>query len=151
MHRNERTYLIQLAGSLFLILLVCGCVGKKPDDDVALIKNTLGKFERGVNQASPTVLDSIVMDRRPGLSSQLLDSLSLGKTPAGGRIAEKSFVIVKDSAEVKLRLSLEYSAGAGERETAEKPMMLFLRKKKGQWRISRFSMPPDEKKPKENN
>jgi hypothetical protein len=151
MHRSKHTYLIQSACCLLLILLVCGCVGKKPDDEVALIKSTLGKFERGVNQASPTILDSILMDRRPGLSSQLLDSLSQKKKLTAGRIAEKSFVIVKDSAEVRLRLSLEYSAGAGEKETAEKPVLLFLRKKKGQWRISSFGMSPDGKKPEETD
>lgn len=147
MYPNKRTYLWQWACSLLLILLVCGCVGKKPDDDVAMIKSTLGGFERGINQTSPTVLDSIVADRTLGISSQLLDSLSLDRKPASGRIAEKSFVIVKDSAEVRLRLTLEYSSDAGERETAEKSIVLFLHKEKGQWRINRFSMLPDWKKP----
>jgi len=150
MHRNKRTYLLRLVFSLLLVSLVCGCVGKKPDDDVALIKGVLGRFERGIARTSQTVLDSIVLDKKQNLSLQFLDSLSLEKKLVTGRIAEKNFTIVKDSAEVKLRLSLEYFTGAEETEVIERAVTLFLQKKKGEWRISRFVMPPDERKPQGN-
>jgi len=144
MGRHEPTYLLRLIPSLLLIPLLCGCVGKRPDDDVVLIKQTLGKFERGINRSSQAVLDSMVLDKKQGLSSQLLDSLSMRKKLVAGRIANKSFVIVGDSAQVELRLSLQYATGAEASDTAEKPVTLFLQKKKGKWRISRFSIPSDK-------
>jgi hypothetical protein len=115
-----------------------------------LIKGLLGIFERGIARTSQVVLDSIVLDKKQNLSSQLLDSLSMQKQLAGGRIAEKNFAIVKDSAEVKLKLSLKYSTGAEETETIERAVTLFMQKKKGKWRISRFVMAPDEPKPQGN-
>lgn len=147
MCHNKHTYLLQLFCSLLLMLLLCGCVGKKPDDDVALVKVVMIKFERGVDQANKAVLDSIVLDKKQNISSELLDSLSMGRNLVGGRIAKKSFVIVKDSAEVKLRLSLQYSPQAEEPEEIEKPVKLILFKKSGKWKIRSFSMTSDVKKP----
>ncbi len=121
------------------VLLISACVGKRPDGDVALIKQLLAKFERGVNGSNVTVLDSIVLDKKLDISSRLLDSLSFGRKLEGGRIAKKSFVIVGDSAEVKLRLSLEYAAVLGEVKQIEKPLRLFLHKRKGKWRIRDFA------------
>lgn len=141
---NNLRYVLAAACALLSLLSVWGCVGKRPDDDVALIKQMLAKFERGVDQDSETVLDSIVLDKKLNLSSRLLDSLSLGKELTGGRIDEKRFVILGDSAEVKLRLSLEYSAGGGEVEQMEKPLRLFLRKKRGKWKIQNFAGPSDQ-------
>jgi len=129
-------------------LLICGCVGKKPDDDVALIKELLAKFERGVNLKSEVVLDSITQDKKQGISSRLLDSLFLGEKLDRARIAKKSFVIVKDSAEVSLRLRLglssEYATDEEKSKQIEKPLKLFLDKKRGRWRIKSFSMGADE-------
>lgn len=147
MYHNKHTYLLQLFCSLLLMLLLCGCVGKKPDDDVALIKLVMIKFERGVNQGNKAVLDSIVLDKKQNISSELLDSLSMGKKLIGGRIAKKSFVIIKDSADVKLRLSLQYSPQAEEPEEIEKPVTLFLYKKSGKWKIRSFSITSGQKKP----
>lgn len=121
------------------VLLISACVGKRPDDDVALIKQVLAKFERGVNASNVTVLDSIVLDKKLDISSRLLDSLSFGRELEAGRIAKKSFVIVGDSAEVNLRLSLEYATVRGEAKQIEKPLWLFLHKKKGKWRIRDFA------------
>ena len=131
-----------------MALMICSCVGKKPDDDVALIKQLLAKFERGVNQRSKTVLDSITQDKKQNIASQLLDSLSFGKELKGARITKKSFVIVKDSADVRLRLRLglssEYATDEERLEQVEKPLKLFLNKKRGRWRIKNFSMGADE-------
>lgn len=126
--------------------MICGCVGKKPDDDVALIKQLLAKFERGVNQRSKTVLDSITQDKKQNIASRLLDSLSLGKELEGAWITKKSFVIVKDSAEVRLRLGLssEYATEEEKPKQIEKQLKLFLNKKRGKWRIQNFSMVSDE-------
>jgi hypothetical protein len=141
---NNLRYVLPAACALLSVLSVCGCVGKRPDDDVALIKQMLARFERGVDQDNEAVLDSIALDKKLNLSSRLLDSLSLGKELAGGRIAEKRFVILGDSAEVKLRLSLEYSLGGGEVVQMEKPLRLFLRKKRGKWRIQDFAGSSDQ-------
>ncbi len=144
MGRLKPRYLLRIILPLTLIHLVCGCVGKPPENDVASIKQVLGTFERGIGQSSQVVLDSVMLDPKLGLSTQLLDSLSVQKKLLGGGIANKSFVIVGDSAQVELRLSLEYADGAEPRETAEKPVTLFLRKKRGKWRIDRFSMPSEK-------
>lgn len=141
---NRQRYFFKVAWSSFVALLICGCVGKRPDDDVALIKQLLAQFERGVNQRNETVLDSIMQDKKKDLSSQILDSLSLGQKLKGVRIAKKSFVIVKDSAEVRLRLSSEYATEEQEPNQIEKPLKLFLNKKRGKWKIQSFSMQPEE-------
>ena len=122
-----------------MALLVVGCVGKKPDDDVALIKQVLGKLERGLNQRSTVVLDSVTLGERRAMSSELLDGLSAGKGLLGAGIAKKSFTIVGDSAEVRLILSLKYATDAGQAEQVEKPLRLFLKKKGGKWRMGSFS------------
>jgi hypothetical protein len=144
MGRLKPRHLVRIILPLTLIPLLCGCVGKPPDNDVALIKQVLGTFERGIDRTSQAVLDSVVLDKRPGLSAQLLDSLSMRKKLLGGGIAKKSFVIVGDSAQVELRLNLEYAGGAEAPETAEKSVTLFLHKRKGKWRISRFSITPEK-------
>lgn len=144
---NTQRYFFKVVGCFFVVLLICGCVGKRPDDDVALIKQLLAKFERGINQRSETVLDSIMQDKKKNIASQLLDSLFLGEKLESARIASKSFVIVEDRAEVRLRLGLseEYATDAEEPEQIEKPLTLFLNKKRGRWKIKDFSMVSDEK------
>jgi hypothetical protein len=144
MGRLKPRHLLGTILPLTLIHLVCGCVGKPPDNDVALIKQVLGTFERGIDQSSQAVLDSVMLDQKLGLSGQLLDSLSTRKKLLGGGIAKKSFVIVGDSAQVELRLNLKLGSKTGTPETTEKPLTLFLHKKKGKWRISRFSIRPEK-------
>jgi hypothetical protein len=73
-----------------------------------------------------------------------LDSLNLKKELEHIRIVKRSFVIVKDSAEVKLRLSLEYLTDEREAEEIEKPLKLFLHKKRGKWEIQSFTTAWDE-------
>jgi hypothetical protein len=141
---NRETHLVSALWLLVAGLLVCSCVGKRPDDDVAMIKQLLAKFERGVNQKSETVLDSVVQDKKHEISSRLLDSLYQQGDLEGGRIASKSFVIVGDSAEVRLRLSLEYRTDQEEPRQVEKPIKLYLNKKRGKWRIKSFSTARDE-------
>jgi hypothetical protein len=142
---NKRSYLFQAAWLFVGALLVCSCVGKKPDDDVALIKQLLAIFERGIEGANTTVLDSIALGKRGEISSQLLDSLSEGSRIEGARIAKKSFVIVGDSAEVKLRLDMKYATSSEETESTEIPIKLYLVKKRGKWKIDGFSRGLDEK------
>ncbi len=146
MGTKEQIVLLQLICGLPAALLIAGCVGKRPDDEVALIKQTLGAFERGVNQRSEVVLDSIMLDKRERMSARLLDSLTAGRKLAGGRIAKKSFTVVKDSAEVRLSLSLEYVTGTGGPEKVEKPLNLWMRKKKGKWKVESFNTTPPEQR-----
>jgi hypothetical protein len=150
MGTKGQTVLLQLICGLLAGLLITGCVGKRPDDEVALIKQTLGAFERGVNQRSETILDSIMLDKKERMSARLLDSLIAGKKLQGGRIAKKSFTVVKDSAEVRLRLSLEYVTATGGAEKVEKPLDLFMRKRRGKWKVESFnSTPPERQEEKE--
>ena len=145
--RDREKYFLRVAWVSFLALLICGCVGKKPDDDVALIKQLLAILERGINQRNEAVLDSTIQDKKKDLASQLLDSLSIEGKFESARITSKMFVVVQDSAEVRLRLGLSAELVRGEQETKEieKPVKLFLHKKRGKWKINRFSMEGDER------
>jgi hypothetical protein len=143
---NKRGFFPQVTWLFFGALLVCSCVGKKPDDDVALIKQLLGMYERGISQANTTVLDSIALGETGVISSRILDSLSEGNSIVSGRIAKKSFVIIGDSAEVKLRLDLDYSSASEEAESTGIPLKLYLIKKGEKWKISGFSMGLNEVK-----
>jgi hypothetical protein len=142
---NRQTYFLRVVWASFIALLICGCVGKKPDDDVVLIKQLLAKFERGVNQGSQAVLDSITQDKKKNMASQLLDSLSIAGKLESARITSKMFVIVEDSAEVRLglRLSSKYTKGEEKAEEIEKQLKLFLHKKRGKWKIRSFNMEPE--------
>jgi len=151
--RDREKYFLRVAWVSFLALLICGCVGKKPDDDVALIKQLLAILERGINQRNEAVLDSTIQDKKKDLASQLLDSLSIEGKFESARITSKMFVVVQDSAEVRLRLGLrlglrlsaELVRGEQETKEIEKPVKLFLHKKRGKWKINRFSMEGDER------
>ena len=141
---NRETHLVSALWLLVAGLLVCSCVGKRPDDDVAMIKRVLATFERGGDQKSETVLDSVVQDKKGDLSSQLLDNLARQGEFEGARIASKSFVILGDSAEVRLTLSLEYRTDQGEPQQVEKPIKLYLNKKRGKWKIKVFGTDSDD-------
>ncbi len=124
-------------------------MGKKPDDDVALIKQLLAILERGISRRNETVIDSILQDKKKSLASQFLDSLSIEGKFESARITSKMFVVVQDSAEVRLKLGLRLSTELvnKEQETKEieKPVKLFLHKKRGKWKINRFSMEGDDR------
>jgi hypothetical protein len=141
---NRETHLVSALSYLIVTLLICSCVGKRPDDDVAMIKRVLATFERGVDQKSETVLDSVMQDKKGDLSSQLLDNLARQGEFEGARIASKSFVILGDSAEVRLTMSLEYRTDQEEPRQVEKPIKLYLNKKRGKWKIKSFSTARDE-------
>ncbi len=142
---NMERYLLKVAGCFFVALVMCGCVGKKPEDDVALIKQLLVKLERGMSQKSETILDSVVQDKKSNLSSQLLDSLYQQESLEDARIASKSFVIVGDSAQVSLTLNLRTTPDKEEAGQVEKLLQLFLNKKKGKWKIQNFRVASKEK------
>lgn len=146
---DKARYLVSALCLLVATSLVCNCTGNITDDEVAIIKQLLATFERGVDQKSQTVLDSVVQNGKSNLSSGLLDSLFLDGGYEGARIASKSFVIVGDSAEVRLTLSLGYRADQEEPQQIEKPLRLYLGKKRGKWRIVSFSAAPDEGVPEE--
>jgi hypothetical protein len=141
-----------LVSGLFLLvvtLLVYSCGGSITDDEVATIKQLLATFERGVDQKSEVVLHSAVLDKKQNIPSRLLGELLRNGEYEGARIASKSFVIVGDSAEVRLTLSLEYGTDQEEPQRIERPLRLYLAKKRGQWKIESFSAAVDEGIPEE--
>lgn len=140
---DRKTFLVSIIGYLILSFLISGCVGKRPDDEVAMIKQVLATFERGVSQKSQTVLDSVMQDKKRNLSALLLESLYQEGEYEGARIASKSFVVVGDSAEVRLTLSLEYGIDQEEFQRIEKALRLYLNKKRGKWRIKGLSTDSD--------
>lgn len=123
-------------------------MGKKPDDDVELIKQVLTGLERGINQKNLAVLDSLLLDKKKNLSYRLLDSLSQEGEYVNSSILSKSFIIHQDSAEVRLilglRLKSEIIIEKEEIGEIEKQVRLLLNKKRGKWKIRDFKMIPTE-------
>lgn len=141
---NREKYHYRFGLLALLILSICGCVGKKPEDDVKLIKQVLTQFERGIDQKNTAVLDSIVLDKKKNLSSRLLDSLSQQGEYDSSSISSKSFIIYQDSAEVRLKVGLKLKSAiiiqGEETGEIERQVKLLLNKKRGKWKIRDFNM-----------
>jgi hypothetical protein len=131
---------------LLLAFLICGCGEKKPVDDIVLIKQFLTRFERGISLRNQIAIDSLLVDKKTNLSTQILDSLSIEGMHKGIRIISKSFIILEDSAEVRLTLGSDSIAVGQEIKETEKQIRLYLYKKRGNWKIRRFSMESDNGK-----
>lgn len=142
---NHYRYFRKL-GWLLFAFLICGCGEKKPVDDIVLIKEFLTRFERGINLRSQTIVDSLLVDKKTNMSSRILDSLSLEGKYRGIKIIRKSFIMFQDSAEVRLTLGSDSIAVGQETKEMEKQIKLFLYKKRGNWKIRRFSMESDNEK-----
>lgn len=126
--------------TFLLSLLIVHCVGKPPENDVALIKELLVKFERGLKEKNVTVLDSVISKKQKDLASKLIMDLSAPGEIKNVYIASKRFTIVKDSAKVELILKIESpQSGEGLKES-EKSVNLFLNKKRGKWRIETYKI-----------
>ncbi|UCB53231.1 MAG: hypothetical protein JSV10_03895 [Candidatus Zixiibacteriota bacterium] len=141
---DKKTHLVSALCLLVVTLLVCSCGGNITDDEVAIVKQLLATFERGVDQKSQSVLDSVIRDRKSNLSLELLESLLTDGEYEAARIASKSFAIIGDSAEVRLTLSLDYGTDQEEPRQIERPIRLYLNKKRGKWRIESFGTATDE-------
>ena len=145
---NRKKYHYSFGLLVLLILLICGCVGQKPDDDVELIKQVLTSLERGIDQKNTAVLDSLVLDKKKNLSSRLLESLSQKGEYDNASILSKSFIIYQDSAEVRLKVGLRLKSAilvqGEETREIDKQIKLLMNKKKGKWRIRDFNMMPTE-------
>jgi hypothetical protein len=133
---------------VLLTFMICGCGGKKPVDDVELIKQVLAEFERGINQKNAAVLDSLVLDKKKNLSSRLLDSLSQEGEYDSSSIISKGFMIYLDSAEVRLKVELRLKSAVilqgEENREIDKQIKLLMNKKRGKWKIRDFNMLPTE-------
>jgi hypothetical protein len=133
---------------VLFILLISGCGGNKPEDDVELIKQVIAEFERGIDQKNTAVLDSIVLDKKNNLPSRLLDSLSQEGEYDSSSIVSKGFIIYLDSAEVRLKVGLRLKSviliQGEETVEIEKDVKLLMNKKKGKWKIRDFNMLPTE-------
>lgn len=136
---KESKYLIVLIVVL-LSFLILGCVGKPPENDVALIKELLVKFERGLKEKNITVLDSVISKKQKNLASKLITDLSFWGEIKNVYIANKRFTIIKDSAKVELKLTMEALKSGEELEKFEKSLNLFLNKKRGKWRIEKYEI-----------
>lgn len=136
---KESKYLIVLIVVL-LSLLILRCVGKPPENDVASIKELLGKFEKGLKEKNNTVLDSVISKKQKNLASKLITDLSAWGEIKNVYIANKRFTIIKDSAKVELKLKMETLKSGEELEEFEKSVNLFLNKKRGKWRIEKYEI-----------
>jgi hypothetical protein len=115
-------------------------VGKPPENDVALIKELLVKFERGLKEKNITVLDSVINKKQKNLASKLITDLSIRGEIKNVYIANKRFTIIKDSAKVELKLKMEALKTGEELEEFEKSLNLFLIKKRGKWGIEKYEI-----------
>jgi hypothetical protein len=140
---KESKHIIVLI-AILLSLLILGCVGKPPEDDVALIKELLGKFERGLKEKNIMVLDSVISKKQKDLASQLITNFSAWGEIKNVYIANKRFTIIKDSAKVELTLQMEVLKSGEEFEKFEKSVNLFLNKKRGKWRIEKYEVITDD-------
>ena len=129
---------------VFLSLLTIGCVPKPPQDDVALIKKLLVKFENGLREKDMGVLGSLTSKGQENLSSKLITDLSAWGEISNIYIASKRFTIVGDSAKVELEFRMKSPEGETASEESEKPVNLFLTKKKAEWRIETYKIMTDE-------
>lgn len=140
---KESAYLTQILVVALLSVFIFGCV-KPPEDDVALIKELLVKFERGLKEEDLQALGSVMDKRNEEIASQLISDFSGWGDLKNIYIASKKFTIVKDSAKVELTLSMHTPEGGDESEEPEKPVNLFLNKKKGKWRIKAYKIATDD-------
>jgi hypothetical protein len=115
-------------------------VGKPPENDVALIKELLVKFERGLKEKNVTVLDSVINKKQKDLASKLITDLSTWGEIKNVYIANRRFTIIKDSAKVELKLKMEALKSGEELKKFEKSVNLFLNKKRGKWRIEKYEI-----------
>ena len=133
--------------SLIIVLLslsVFDCVGKPPENDVALIKELLGKFEKGLKERNVTVLDSVINKKQKDLSSRLITDFSAWGEIKNVYITNRRFTILKDSAKVELELKLEVLKSGERLEEFEKSVNLFLNKKRGKWKIAKYKIMTDD-------
>jgi hypothetical protein len=136
---KESKYLIVLIVVL-LSLLILDCVGKPPENDVALIKELLVKVERGLQEKNVTMLDSVISKKQKDLASKLIMDVSAWGEIKNVYIANKRFTITKDSAQVELKLKIEALKSGEEPEKFEKSLNLFLDKKRGKWKIEKYEI-----------
>lgn len=142
LHRGS-SFISEIITSVIIVLsllFIIGCVGKPPENDVALIKQLLVKFERGLKEKNVTVLDSVINKKQKDLASQLITDFSAWGEIKNVYIANKRFTITKDSAKVELILKIEALKSGEELEKFEKSVNLFLNKKRGKWRIEKYEI-----------
>jgi hypothetical protein len=124
-----------------LIFFFAGCKQKEKIDEIVPLKGLMGSFEKGVLSQDRVVLDSVYSTKevnRDSLINSLLleisDLKSSGSTTGGEvrnlQFTRRRFSIPegKDSARVELSLG-------GENLKEEKRLEVFLKKRKGEWRI----------------
>jgi hypothetical protein len=129
---------------LFLLVLPLGCVPKPPENDVALIKELLVDFENGLRGRDVALLGSVVDENEEDLASRLITDFSAWGEIENVYIASKTFTIVGDSAKVELKLRIKAEEGEKKSEQLERPVNLFLNKRKGKWRIQVYRIMTDD-------
>ena len=137
---KESKYLTHVLIIVLSSLFIVGCVGKPPENDVALIKELLGEFEKGLKEADMKVLSSVVDKKEKNIASKLITDFSAWGEIENIYIASRRFTIVRDSAKVELKLKIRNPEGGKESDEFEKPVNLFLNKKRGKWRIKTYEI-----------
>jgi len=119
-------------------------VPKPPENDVALIKELLVEFEKGLRDKDVKLLGSVVSKNEDDLASKLITDFSAWGEIKNIYMASKTFTIVGDSAKVELKLKIKAPEEEKESDESEKPVNLFLNKRKGKWRIETYQIMTDD-------
>jgi len=126
---------------LSIIFVFVECKQEEKVDEIVPLKDVIGVFERGVLSQDKAVLDSVYSTKevsRDSLINSLLleiSNLKSSGSTTGGEVRNLQFTWRrfsipegKDSARVELSLS-------GENLKEEKRLEVFLKKRKGEWRV----------------
>jgi hypothetical protein len=110
---------------LVLVFTTLNCFRK--EDEVAKLREVMGKFDRGISQNNLVVLDSVCTKE---ISPKILDEIYKQKGFSQPQITERKFFLYKKEAKISFALKDQKSDSM-----PVLPMELHLKKKWGKWRI----------------
>jgi hypothetical protein len=139
-NRGEVTLSLQFISLIFkgwmlftLVLFFFNCGLKRPADEIGPLKEVISRFERGVLDENRAVLDSVYSEKeinRDSLISSLFLKLSPLKSKGSFSFLRRKFSVIEAK---KTATAALFIGGAEQNE--EKVLEIFLKKKKGEWKI----------------
>jgi len=131
--------IITYASIIFLIpvlILMLGCAEEEPPrDEIAVIKDFLGKFENAVKSKTPARIDSLIIADAFDLgyhSTRIMEDVFQDDT-AFFAFGRKSFTYTNDKASVECMIMAD-STDSG------RPVEITLVKKSKKWYLKRFDL-----------
>jgi hypothetical protein len=131
--RHYSPQLLKLVILFILVIFFLNCGLKRPTDEIGPIKEVISRFERGVINENRAVLDSVYSKKdinRDSLISSLFQKLSPIKSKGSFSFLRRKFSVIEDKKTATAELFI-----GGVEQKEEKVLEIFLKKKKGEWRI----------------